>query len=244
MNIRLRQLLRFDKSQARSEAGVTLVELIVSIGLFGILATLIVSSFTIFSQTLSKDRIATENINVATVGMNQLTRVVRASTSVPQPGSTDKIPFELAEAEQLTLYAYIDTNSSTPKPVKIRFAVNTTTRELTETRWIAQPRSGYPSYWDFPATASSSKVIARRIVVPAAGEAPMFSYYKIKPDLTEELMVIPAGGLVALDRAKIAVIEVRVKVQSDDRKRAAPATIVNRVGIPNLGISRLGTSTS
>ena len=240
----VRRDLRRRVRAAKGESGVTLVELLVAITLFTALTIMIISTFSTFTTTFTKDRIATDNINIASVGTNELTRVIRSATSIPRPNlAADYAPFVEAQAETLTIYAYIDTDSLTPKPVKIRFSVNTTTRELVETRWNAVPLSGFPNYWSFSTTAASSNVIARRIVVPAAGEAPLFNYYKINTTtLKEELMLVPTTGLIAADLEKVAVVEVRVKVQSDNSGRAKPATIINRVGIPNLGISRLGPS--
>ena len=70
----------------------------------------------------------------------------------------------------------------------------------------------------------------------------MFTYYKINPvTLLEEKITLPAaGGMPTADLEKIAVVEITVKVQSDTTARAKPVLLINRVGIPNLGISRLG----
>jgi len=226
------------------ESGVTLIELLVATMIFGILMALIVAAFSTFSQTFTKDRVATENTNIASLGMNEVTRVIRASTSLERSGD-DLAPFVEAKPEELTLYAYIDTDSSTPQPVKIRFKVDATTRELVETRWKAKPLASGSPYWDFETASYSTKVIARKIVVPATGEQFMFTYFQINSTtLLEEKLTVPTTGLSAADLKKVAVVEVWVKVQSDATGRANPVTIINRVGIPNLGISRLGAPAS
>jgi type II secretory pathway pseudopilin PulG len=227
---------------AKDESGFGLSEFVVAIGLFSILATLIVVAFSTFTTTLTRDRAATTNTNVAAIGMDELTRVIRSATSIPVVNADDLPPFAYANKEKIILYAYIDTNAATPKPVKVQFEVNATTRDLVETRWAAHPKPGYPSYWEFDTTPQSSRVIARKIVAPGTGQPFTFNYQEIGADLLPDDMTIPATGITAANLSKIAVVEVTVKVQSDPTGRAAPVTMTNQVGIPNLGVSRLGLS--
>lgn len=227
---------------ARDERGFGLTEFVVAVGLFSIMATLIVMAFSTFATTLTRDRSATSNTNVASMGMDELTRVIRSATSIPVVNADDLPPFAYANKEKLILYAFIDTDSATPKPVKVQFEVHPVSRDLVETRWAAHPKPGYPTYWEFDSAPQSSRVIARQIVTPGTGEAFMFNYQEIGADLLPDDMSIPVGGISTANLNKIAVVEVTVKVQSDPTGRADPVTITNQVGIPNLGISRLGLS--
>ena len=227
---------------SRNEQGFGLAEFVVAIGLFSILATMIVVAFSTFTTTLTKDRAATTNTNIASVGMDELTRVIRSATSIPVVNSTDLPAFSYANKEKITLYAYIDTSSAAPKPVKVQFEVHPTTRDLIETRWAAHPKPGYPTYWEFDTTPESSRVIARKIVAPTSGQPYLFNYQEINALLQPVDMSIPVSGITAANIPKIAVVEVTLKVQSDVTGRAAPVTITNQVGVPNLGISRLGLS--
>ena len=227
----------------KDESGFGLAEFVVAIGLFSILATLIIVAFSNFSRTLTTDRSATTNTNLASVAMDELTRVIRAATSIPVYDSATDLPaFSYANKEKIILYAFIDTGSGTPTPIKVQFEVNATTRDLEETRWAAHPVSGHPLYWEFDTTPQSTRVVARKIVTPVTGEAFMFNYQSIGTDLLPDDMTIPVGGIAAANLSKIAVVEVTVKVQSDTTGRAAPVTMTNQVGIPNLGVSRLALS--
>lgn len=228
----------------REESGFGLAEFVVAIGLFSILATLIIITFSNFTRTLTRDRAATTNTNLASVAMDELTRVIRAATSIPVYNSATDLPaFSYANKEKIILYAFIDTGSGTPTPIKVQFEV-VSSRDLVETRWNAHPVPGHTTYWEFDTTASSTRVIARQIVTPGTGEAYMFNYQSIGTDLLPVDMVIPTGtgGIVAANLPKIAVVEVTVKVQSDTTGRASPVTMTNQVGIPNLGVSRLALS--
>ena len=226
----------------RDEGGLGLIEFVVAIALFAVLATMIMMTFTSFGQALSKDKVSTANTDIAAVGMNELTRVIRSATSIPVLNADDLPAFAYAHKEKVILYAYIDTNSAAPAPVKVQFEVKATTRELVETRWAAHPKAGNPSYWEFDTTPQSVRVIARKIVVPTGTQDPMFVYQSIGTDLLPDDMTVPTTGISAANLKLIAVVKVTVKVQSDPGSRAAPVTITNQVGIPNLGISRLGLS--
>lgn len=242
--LKLRRRLAIGQSRGGDDRGVTLVELVTAMFLFGIIATLLITAVITFTRTFTKDRLATENTSISAIGMNELTRVIRSGTLLERSGD-DLPPFVVAKAEELTLFAYIDTSSTAPEPVKIQFKVDATTRVLTETRWKAKPFAAGSSYWDFEATAYSTRTIARKIVVPATGAASLFTYYSINSTtLLEEKITTPTTGITAANLPKIAVVEVALTVQSDALGRAAPSTVVNRVGIPNLGISRLGAPAS
>lgn len=240
---RLRERIALSRV-VRDDSGITMMELLVAMFLFGVLAVLLVTATTTFTRTFTKDRVATDNTSIASTGMNELTRIIRSGTLLERSGD-DVPPFATAKAEELTVYAYVDTNSTTPQPVKVQFKVDPTSRDLTETRWKAKPLAAGSTYWDFETTSYSTRTIARQIVVPAAGEASLFTYYAINATtLLEEKLTTPATGLITTDLAKVAVVEVTIKVQSDKTARALPTTIINRVGIPNLGVSRLGAPAS
>ena len=246
------QRLRDQLSRSRdNENGFGLIELIVSMALFSILATLIVVTFSSFTDTLSKDRVATANINAASIAMDELTRVIRAATTIPVPNAEDLPAFKLADKEKIRLYAYIDTNSSSPVPVLVQFEIALVggIRCLIEKRWAAFPKVGNPTYWDFPpdpdtATPTSNRTIARMIIAPTGAEQNLFNYEQIGANLKPTDMTIPTDGISSTASLNlIAVVEVTVKVQTDTvTQLAPPALVTNQVGIPNLGVSRLALS--
>ena len=242
--IRLRRLIT---RTLREQGGFSLPELLVSMVLFSILAVLIVTAFMSFTRSFNDDRLATRNTNIASVGMNEMTRVLRAATSVPVVNADDLPAFAYANNEKVIFYAYIDTNSAAPAPVKVQFEVlpssNTLCpRCLVETRWAAHPKPGYPSYWEFDSSSASVRTIARKIVAPVSGENYMFSYKQIGTDLLPVTMTIPNGGILTANLSKIAVVEVTMKVQSDPSQLPDAVIVENQVGLPNLGVSRLGLS--
>jgi len=221
----------------RDERGFGLAELVVTIFITGIVVTLVVTLFTNVSRTFTRENSATASTNAAALGMDEITRVVRSGTEIGVSGSLLNDPvFVSADKESVTLYAFIDTDSVRSVPVKVRFSINAD-RKLIETRWASYALPG--GYWGFQSVEQSSRFITSYIVAPAAGEKSLFTYYKA--DGTE--LVIPTSGtLTANERRSIAAVQVTMTVQADTTARANPVTLRNTVGIPNLGISRVGPS--
>ncbi|MEY2847803.1 MAG: hypothetical protein RI885_468 [Actinomycetota bacterium] len=254
----LRTLLR----RARSDSGLGLTEMIVAMFVLGILMTVVVGAFSSFSRSFTEDRAATDSTMVATVGMNELSRVIRSGTEIPV-GPVAGVPqsnrpvLVTASKEEMVLFSYLDTDSDSTStldpergPILVHLKVNATSRDLVESRWLAT-RAG--SYWTFPTpnfvtlttpVPATSRIIASKIVVPNGAESPLFTYLKTAgcPTATPTCPIVPASGnaLSLAEIQTVVAIEVAMKVQADDTKRANPVTIVNRVGLPNLGIARVG----
>lgn len=233
------------KALRSDEVGLSLPELLVAMFLLGILSVLVVSSFSSFTSNFTRTQLATDSTNVAATGMNEVTRVVRSGTEIEVLGSPNNLPvFLLASREQAVLYSYLDAQSAAPAPIMVRFTVDPVTRDLVEDRWSATKVN---SYWTFPnpaTTPKSTRVVARQIVAPTAAEPALFTYLKTDgcPAAQPTCDIVPVSGnaLSAAEIKSIVAVQVTMKVQADSLQRADPVTISNRVGIPNLGISRVG----
>lgn len=228
-----------------SESGIGLPELLVAMTLLAILMTIVVSVFSSFTRTFTTSRAATDSTNIASIGMNEVTRVIRAGTEIEVNGSpTNLSVFVSAAREDVTLHAFIDADSTDPAPIMVRFLVDPVTRDLVEQRWPATKVDGY---WTFPSPASapaSSRTVARQIVAPDSGEASLFTYLTSEgcPEAEPTCDIVPASGdgLSVDEIRSVVAVEVTMKVQADETERAEPVTLTNRVGIPNLGKSRVG----
>ncbi len=218
---------------SRRDDGVTLPELLVTVFLLSIVTTLIVSFMSSVSRTFSQDTAATDSINVATTGMNEMTRVIRSGTEVRLVGATVNSPvFITAKPNEVVLYAYIDTSSTKPQPLKVRFSIDSS-RRIVETRWLATTVTGP---WAFASTPDTTRTIAR--AVPTSAPA-MFEYL----DKDGNVLPLTASGLTAAQLKEVAAVTITLTIQADVTARAEPVTLRNSVGIPNLGISRIGPTT-
>lgn len=225
------------RATARDDRGFGLAELVVTIFITGIVMTLVVTLFTNVSRIFTRENSATDSTNAAALGMNEITRVIRSGTEIAIAGSLLNDPvFVSAGKESVTLYAFIDTDSITSAPVKVRFSINAD-RKLVETRWASYALPA--GYWGFQTAEQSSRIITSYVVVPAAGEKSLFTYYKADGS---ELVVPASGEFTVNERRNIAAVQVTMSVQADKTARANPVTLQNTVGIPNLGISRVGPS--
>jgi hypothetical protein len=222
---------------ARDDRGVTLVELIVSTGLLAMMLVVVVTFFSAFTRTLNVDVGSTTSMTTAAIGMNEVTRVVRSGTEIPVQGQSLNLPvFIEAGNEHVLMYAFLDTSSTDPAPIKVNFAINGG-RELVETRWNSYVIN--TSYWAFSNTVASERVVARKIVAQAGSEPYLFTYYDAEGAI---IATDGDGNIPSADLRSIAAVRVALKVQADPTGHAAPVQLENTVGIPNLGISRVGAS--
>lgn len=227
----VRRSLRAGRTRAAADGGYSLPELLVTVLLLSIVTAVMVSLLTSMSRSFTRSEAAGDSTNTAANGMNEMTRVIRSGTELRiNGGPSSNVPvFLTADTNVADLYAFIDTSSANPRPVRVRFSIDAQ-RRLVETRWNA---TNTASPWSFSTTASSSRVIARQIPV---GSPSMFRYYtvsgaEITPPFSEA------------QRKTIAAVRIQLTVQADETGRADPVAIRNTVSIPNLGISRVGPTT-
>lgn len=230
-----------DRGDIRGESGVGLAELVISMALLAILTTMIVAAFTAFSRNFTLDQGSTDSANVAVSGMNEVTRVIRSGTENPVANQVQaNTVFQSANGEKVILYAFLDTSAAVLAPVKVQFEVDAVTRELTETRWKAKPLAG--GYWGFETNPLWERVVARKILpigaaLPDGGRAtPLFEFYKADGSK----IAVGSTGVAAASLRDIVAVEISMTVQADKSLRADPVTVNNRVGIPNLGVPRVG----
>lgn len=224
-------------AQRRRDEGFTLPELMMTIFLIAVIGMVLAGFVSLFSRTFTEERARLDSTNVASVGMNEMTRVIRAGTTITNQytaGGFDPA-FVYAGAERMTLHAALDTTASLLRPVRVTFALDAN-RVLTETRVTPKPGGSGQAEWVFTGsgTTTTSRPIARTIVSSTAGEPPLFTYWGKNGDDWVQLVPPPGGSLSADDMARIVRVDVYLKVQADPTGRADPVVLQNQVGIPNL----------
>ncbi|MGW6130590.1 hypothetical protein ACWFNE_11245 [Cellulomonas sp. NPDC055163] len=237
------------RRRERDERGLSLAEMLVTMMVTSLLMVLVVSLLTNVTRAFTRERSATDGTRSASTAMKEITRVVRSGTEIRVANQALNNPvFLVATPESVVLRAYLDTSSATPRPIVARFEV-TAGGDLVEKRWNANTTSG--PYWTFtnlpasPYSVTSSywtnpvytRTIARNLRTVAGGGASLFRYYDKDAN---ELVPPAAGGFTEAQLRSVASVQVTVTVQADKTGRADPVTLQNTVGIPNLGISRVG----
>src|SRR5690606_26584494 len=96
----------------------------------------------------------------------------------------------------------------------------------------------------FNSTPESSRTIARKIIAATDGTPP-FTYLAVvtdpvDPNFGTAQPLDATGGVSTALIPTISVVQIALNVQADITARAEPVMLKNRVGIPNLGISRIG----
>jgi prepilin-type N-terminal cleavage/methylation domain-containing protein len=219
----------------RDQRGMSLPELLVAMAIFAILATVMVTMFTGFSRSFSADRSTSESTGIASSAMKELTRVIRAGTEIAVAGSegnNDPV-FATASDDGIEMRAFLDTDAVTPVPVLVRFFVDAENR-LVEERWTGQ-RSAQS--WIFPAAAASyHRTVAHSLVPRDQRERALFTYL----DASGEAIPLVSGSVPVQKLRTIAAVQVTLSVRTSARTDVEPVVLQNSVGIPNLGISRVG----
>lgn len=214
-----------------SDAGLSLIELLVAMLLLGVFMTMISSLYLSASRSLGQAKLLTANTRQVSNGMNEVARVIRAATENPVPGHPLPDP-ALVEAtpEAVTLYAYVNLKTPTQQPVKIRLSLDAN-RRLVETRWAATVLSG--GYFEFSSEPESSRIIAETV---APGSTAPFGYRD-----AAGLPLLGSGGdgtlLTSTELRSVASVSVSLTVQATMTDARSAVTLRNTVGMPNVALA-------
>jgi prepilin-type N-terminal cleavage/methylation domain-containing protein len=237
---------RTQLAEYRRDDGITLSELLVAMMVFGVLSTIVIGLFAGTLRATDASKSLATNTAMASNGMNEVARVIRAGTSNPVTGQTLNDPaFPIAGNEELIIYAYVNLTSSEQTPVMIRYSVDSK-RRLVETTWAAKKLAG--NKWSFPVVSGSptagvtvstpaarTRILASSVAVRASPAPWLFSYQRV--DGTN-LPLGPGGTLSPADARLVASVNVSLSIQGSTDNAASRVTVVNSVGIPNLGMNR------
>ena len=213
-----------------ADAGISLVELIVSIFISSIILTM-VASFFIQTTNVTASAVQTRNsTSVASNSMNELSAVVRLATTVPVSGSTVPLAaINYASASKVVIYALVDVaNAISPVPTQVTF--DSSTGNLIETRCLGTVGgTGFVTFGTCAAT--SSRNLGGTFVAPVSPENSLFTYL----DSNGAPIALSGGVIPSASLATIASIIVSVKVLAPNSKNA-PVYLTSNVGMPNLGL--------
>ncbi len=217
------------------DTGASLVEIVVGIFILGIVTALIAGLFSSTMQVVTVSSALDTNTRMASNGMNEMSRIVRAGTPYPVAGAIEPEPaFALVKNEEFTIYAYVNLANSDQRPVKVNFSI--VNGDLIETTWTSQLQSG--GYYTFPSTTSTRRVLASSVVPKASGSPYIFTYL----DANGASITVPTTttGLTGADALRnVAAVKITLTIQGSSTDTRSRVTLVNTVGIPNLGQNRV-----
>lgn len=209
---------------AERDRGLTLVELLVAISLLAVAMTLVVTLVVSVSRTFTREEAAHDSMNAAALGMQSVTRIIRAGAELDTATGERDPAFSAASPSSLTVSAYIGIEDAQEGPTRIELVLDSASDQLTERRFDSYRSSGL---WQFRTTASSTRVLIRDVTDTA-----IFTYRRA--DGTS----LPARALTAEERREIAAVHVSYAVQASGSARGEAARLEALVSLPNLELTR------
>lgn len=224
---RIRSALRGD------DQGLSLVELIVTIGLAGLVLSLVVSLFSMVTQvSYSAIGVRSSTADASNI-MDPIRTAVRSAIQSPVAGSSSLLPAVVdARTTSLTVIGYSDAYAAAPSanPVPQQFQYALTGGRIQEKRWNGTATTvGLTTYYTFPgigAAASASRYLGDTVV--NANTQPVFRYF----DATGNELLPGAGSLSASDMANVRSVTVTVVLLGNSSN--TPVTVTADIGMPNL----------
>lgn len=205
-----------------------MVELLVAMTLFSVVMAMVGGLFVSVVRANDTARVVDANTRSASVGMSEVTRVLRFASTIPKLGQTLPDPaFVAVGNETVTVYSYVDTNAANPKPSRVQFSLDSA-RRLIETRWPM--RLNAAGYWELDSALPTTRILTEPLEVWSTGKPRLFTYLVANGS---ELAAPTSAQLVT-----IAAVQVTLSVQSAPSARAV--VVQNTVGLSNLGIKRTG----
>lgn len=213
----------------RQDAGLSLVELLVGMGLTTLLMILVGSMFVQLTKITTNSTTSQNTTQVASNAANTISSVLGTATTVAT--STSVTPAIVSGTRSsLTLYSYASTDALDPAPVRVAFTLDASAK-LTDTRCTAKRTGGY---WTFTTcAASSTRTVAMGLQAPSTTPAvnPLFTYL----DASGQPIVIGTGSLTAANLTQVASIVVEVTVITGS-PTSRPTVIRNTIVLRNLGL--------
>jgi len=225
----LRELLRDRAVGARrQDVGLSLAELLVAIMVFGIIVTIVTTTFISLTKATAQARGVDTNTRVASNGMNELARVVRAARTIPTPGGTEATSFSLATTESMTLTTAVNgSDSLTTVPRKVTFSI-ASDRSLVETTVVGTALK--TDFWQFVSTPSRRTLGGAVVTAPGSG-TPLFTYY----DFSGAVLTPDAGGaLSSTQLPSIASVQISLTIDRTATRSSQAVTLQTTVSLSNL----------
>lgn len=213
----LRRRLRGDR-----QAGISLVELLVTILITGIVMSIVAAMFVNVAKVAADANGTNTRTSVAGNVMNEMSKVIRTAANNAVSTSDDLDPAIVSgTVSTVTLYSFVDTSPTAPAPTKVTFRVDTS-GFVWEDR-IAATASG--SYWVFTGATTS-----RNLGGPVSTTG--FLTYLDQ----DNIAVVPGtnGLLSPAQRGAISSIKVTVTIANNPTLGSDPVVLVNTIGMPNL----------
>ncbi len=245
-------------SQNNAESGMSVIELLVTMILLGMILLMASNMYISVVRTTDDSKSVNEGTRVASNAMNELNRVVRFAVNSPLSGADPLPAFSSAKASELVVYSLVDVDglASTAerplKPVMVKIGLESD-GNVFERRWNPTASGQFWSFSGVSSTANntavSSRVLGGKFLATGTSTS-LFRYFtddcsvpnppsmSIIDHLVQhctELVPTGTSSLSLANRKEISTVVVTMNtvplVGPDDR----PVIITNAIGMLNLG---------
>lgn len=218
------------------DAGLGLAELLVAMFMTSMVMVFVSGFFVSVQRNVVAESASDTTSRQASTAMNQMTRYLRAATVLPQNSTTVPVlpAFESVSPTSVTFYAYVNLQSSSVAPVKVRYSVDSSSN-LVQTLWPSTCQAN--GYCTFSAVPSSSTILAG----PIAAGTTLFSY----EDSDGDPVSVPTGlaSASATIRSAVQGIQtVSIDLEVGTAGKPSLAVLKTDVGLLNLATSPQGAS--
>jgi type II secretory pathway component PulJ len=217
--VSLRRRARFD-----GERGQTIFEVIVVVGLLGVVLTMVYAGINSAGQAIGGVEKRLANLDEARILMAVTTKDLRTATRL-QAGTA---PFTLANKREVIFYANLNNNGASGSvvdngPRRIRVYVDSNSQLIEE---VVKPDAS-----SVPPAYTYNGATARRYVgryVANAANNPIFRYYDANGT---ELTSLP---LSAANRLAVHSVKITLSIRRTTTFQVGSTTLVNTVRLPNV----------
>jgi type II secretory pathway component PulJ len=234
--------MRSWRDRSRSDEGLSLVEVIVTIGLTSLVGVFTFQLLMMGIRSTSDTAVRQDNAGQARVAIEAMSKTIRAAVRPSQiQGLSCKDVCVTAAAETAVTAArttsisfYANVNGDGNGPSRVKYEVRGT--ELVET--VEEPTRVSATEYTYCATAWEStctfrtRVLARGLVAPTA-TAPLFGYFQANGST----LTLPATTTPA-DLDKIDSVDILAKIRTSTRWGTPATTVTMRVALPNADYAR------
>jgi prepilin-type N-terminal cleavage/methylation domain-containing protein len=215
-----------------AQAGVTLVELMVAMIVFGILSSMVISFYLASNRSVVATSTTDQNTQAAANVMNELTRVIHGATTNPVSGGGENAAIVSATTSpvSLTLYSYVDSSALNPTPFEVQFTLNAS-NNLVEKRWPASVDANGIFTFNIANTPSLTRIFPGTL----SNTSTLFAYQNggvaVPAPITGGLTVVSGVTSVA---AGVDSVIVSVSNKTSNDTTANPVSLKNTIGMPNV----------
>jgi Tfp pilus assembly protein PilW len=221
-------IIRLARGLRRDDSGITLVELLVATAL-GLLIMVTAGALLISVSSSSRIQAVSDvNTRSASTAMNTMSRYLHAATTYPVASQQTPLPaFSSMSATDVTFYAYVNLVNTSAQPVKVRYFIDPTTKNLMQQLYpsTCNATTGYCTF----STSFSQINLGGPVVSPTSDGTTLFAY-------------LNAGGAATSDASSVQSVQVNLEYGAAKAGSPGSSHLSNTVALLNVG--QFGGSTS